>query len=118
MFMGDNVRVFLACKPVDMRLGAPGLCAAVKRMLQADPMNGHLYIFRSRKGDYAKLVYFDGSGICLFSKRMERRHSFKWPRTTMDTCLPMSAGQLQLLIEGIDWRNVERPEPIPAPVML
>jgi len=118
MFMGDNVRVFLACKPVDMRLGAPGLCAAVKRVFQADPFDGHLYIFRSRKGDYTKLVYFDGSGVCLFAKRMERHHRFKWPRTTVDTCLPLSGGQLQLLLEGIDWRQMERPARTAAPALL
>lgn len=118
MFMSDNVRVFLACKPVDMRLGAPGLCAAVKRVFQANPLDGHLYVFRSRKGDYTKCVYFDGTGVCVFAKRMERRRTFKWPRTTADSCLPLSSGQLQLLLEGIDWRSLERPEPIAIPALL
>lgn len=117
MFMGDNVRVFLACKPIDMRLGGPVLCAAVKKVLHADPFDGHLYIFRSRKGDYTKLVYFDGSGVCVFAKRMERRR-FVWPRTTLETMLPISAGQLSLLLEGIDWRQTERPQQLAAPALI
>lgn len=84
LFGTDEVRVYLACKPVDMRLGAPGLCAAVKKVMLEDPFSGSLFLFRSRRGNYTKMVYFDGSGICIFSNKMERR-GFAWPRTTSET---------------------------------
>jgi len=99
-----------------MRLGAPGLCAAVARLLDNDVFSGSLFIFRSRKGNYLKMVYFDGSGICVFAKKMER-HRFVWPRT-LDTQVSLSPGQLGLLVEGIDWRHTVKPEPIARPVLI
>ncbi len=115
MFIGhDEVRVYLACKPVDMRLGAPGLCAAVKKVLLEDPFSGSLFLFRSKRGNYTKCVYFDGSGVCVFSKKMERR-GFVWPRTTSDATVHLTTGQLQLLLEGIDWTRTVKPEPIRRP---
>lgn len=114
--ISSSVRVYLACQPVDMRLGAPGLCAAVKRLLKADPFQGSLFIFRSRKSNYLKIVYFDGSGICLFSKRMERSR-FVFPRTT-EGSVQLTSGQLGLLLEGIDWRHTERPAAIPKPELI
>lgn len=114
LFGTDEVRVYLACKPVDMRLGAPGLCAAVKKVMLEDPFSGSLFLFRSRRGNYTKMVYFDGSGTCVFSKKMEHR-GFVWPRTTAETTVHLTTGQLQLLLEGIDWRHIIKPEPLRKP---
>jgi transposase len=114
----SGTRVFLACRPIDMRVGAPGLCAAVARVLDADPFSGSLFIFRSKRGNYLKMVYFDGTGICVFAKKMDRRR-FVWPRTVAtEAQVPLSAGQLSLLVEGIDWRNTVRPEPLARPVLV
>ena len=114
--VASGTRVYLACKPVDMRLGAPGLCAAVGKLLHEDPFSGSLFLFRSKRGNYLKMMYFDGSGVCLFAKKMERR-KFVWPRT-LDAKAPLSAGQLSLLLEGIDWRETVRPEPVAKPVLI
>lgn len=114
--VASGTRVYLACKPVDMRLGAPGLCAAVGKLLHEDPFSGSLFLFRSKRGNYLKMIYFDGSGVCLFAKKMERR-KFVWPRT-LDAKAPLSAGQLSLLLEGIDWRETVRPDLVAKPVLI
>lgn len=114
--VASGTRVYLACTPVDMRLGVPGLCAAVARILNNDPFSGSLFIFRSKKGNYLKIVYFDGSGVCLFAKKMER-HRFIWPRT-VDAQLSLSPAQMSLLIEGIDWRRTVVPDELPRPALI
>ena len=73
-----RTRVYLACRPVDLRKGLDGLAAQVANVLQADPFSGHLFVFRGKRGDYLKLVYWDGSGLCLFAKRLEKGR-FVWP---------------------------------------
>jgi transposase len=105
-----TTRVYLACRPVDLRKGLDGLAAQVANVLQADPFSGHLFIFRGKRGDYRKLVYWDGSGLCLFAKRLEKGR-FAWPPIVEPA--PAKAGgrmrltpaQMALLIEGIDWRR-------------
>ena len=65
------VRVMVATKPVDFRKGAEGLAALVRESMGADPFSGTVYVFRAQRADRIKLVYFDGTGVCLFSKRLE-----------------------------------------------
>jgi IS66 Orf2 like protein len=67
-----TTRVYLACRPADLRKGLDGLTAQVANVVQPDPFSGHLFIFRGKRGDYFKLVYWDGSGLCLFAKRLEK----------------------------------------------
>ena len=67
-----NMRVYLACGVTDMRRGFDGLAAQVQTVLKADPHAGHLFIFRGRRGDLVKVIWHDGQGACLFSKRLER----------------------------------------------
>jgi transposase len=108
--VASGTRVYLACRPTDMRKGFNGLTAQVANVLRADPYSGHLFVFRSRRGDYFKILYWDGSGLCLFAKRMEKG-GFVWP-PIVDDCLHLTPAQLALLIEGIDWR---RTIPVEAP---
>jgi transposase len=98
-----TTRVYLACRPVDLRKGLDGLAAQVANVLQGDPFSGHLFIFRGRRGDYLKLVYWDGSGLCLFAKRLEKGR-FVWP-PIVDGRMRLTPAQMALLIEGIDWRR-------------
>ncbi|MDR3436318.1 IS66 family insertion sequence element accessory protein TnpB [Telmatospirillum sp.] len=98
-----NTRVYLACRPVDMRKGMDGLAAQVAHVLKADPFSGHLFLFRGKRGDYLKLVYWDGSGLCLFAKRLEK-HRFVWP-PIVDGRMQLTPAQMALLLEGIDWRR-------------
>src|SRR5512132_490704 len=73
------VRVLVATKPVDFRKGMDGLAALVKEHLGEDPFSGAIYVFRAKRADRVKLLYWDGSGVCLYSKRLEEGQ-FRWPR--------------------------------------
>lgn len=106
--IAPGVKVYLACRPVDMRRGFNGLCADVARVLEADPFSGAAFVFRGKRGDYVKILTFDGSGLCLFAKRFEKG-KFVWP-PIVDGALQLTAAQLALLIEGIDWRRTVAPE--------
>ena len=105
------MRIYLACQPVDMRKGFDGLVAQVANVLRADPFSGHLFLFRGKRGDYLKILSWDGSGLCLFAKRLEKGR-FVWP-PIVDGRLHLTPAQLALLIEGIDWRRTVAPE-LPA----
>jgi transposase len=101
----SDVRVYLACGYTDMRKGMQGLAMLVQRVL-ADPFNGALYAFRGRRGNLLKLVWHDGLGLCMLTKRLERGH-FIWPMTST-VSIALSAGQLSTLLEGCEWRATAR----------
>lgn len=108
------VRVMVATKPVDFRKGAEGLAALVRETMGTDPFSGAVYVFRSKRADRVKLVYFDGTGVCLLAKRLEDG-KFCWPAIT-DGVVRLSAAQLQALMEGLDWRRVHEAREIRVPV--
>ena len=97
-----GMRVYLAMGPTDMRKGFDGLAALVQGALEQDPFSGHLFVFRGRRGDLLKVLYWDGQGFCLFAKRLEKGR-FIWPVTT-DGAVRLTPAQLSMLLEGIDWR--------------
>ena len=99
------VRVLVATKPVDFRKGMNGLAALVKEQLQADPFSGMIFCFRSKRADRVKLIFWDGTGLCLFAKRLEDG-KFRWPRIE-DGVMRLSAAQLAALVEGLDWMRVQ-----------
>lgn len=102
----SGVRVWLATGHTDMRRGFPSLALLVQEHLQQDPHAGHLFVFRGRKGDLLKIIWHDGYGACLFSKRLERGR-FIWPATasgSAGSAVNISAAQLGYMLEGIDWR--------------
>jgi len=103
MQLAPGIQVWLACRPTDMRKGFNGLAAQVKEVLHADPFSGHLFVFRGRRGDYLKVLHWDGTGLCLFAKRLEKGR-FVWP-PIINERLCLTRGQLDLLIEGMDWRR-------------
>ncbi len=109
-----GTRVYLACTPIDMRKGLNGLVSHVSVILKADPYSGHLFLFRGKRGDYLKLLYWDGSGLCLFTKRFEDG-KFVWPPIIEDT-MSLTQAQLALLIEGIDWRRTIAPFESQSPI--
>jgi transposase len=98
----QGVRVWLASGVTDMRKGFPGLSLAVQETLKKDPHAGHLFVFRGRRGDLIKIIWHDGQGACLFSKRLERG-KFIWP-ATHGGAVHLTPAQLGYLLEGIDWR--------------
>jgi transposase len=101
------IRVLMAVKPVDFRKGMNGLAALVQEQLKADPFSGTIYCFRSKRADRVKLVFWDGTGLCLFAKRLEDS-KFLWPRIE-DGAIRLSAAQLAALLEGLDWKRVHVP---------
>jgi transposase len=109
-----TVRVMVATKPVDFRKGAEGLAAIVREVMQADPFSGTVYVFRARRADRVKLIYWDGSGVCLFAKKLEDR-KFCWPRIE-DGALRLTAAQFSALLEGLDWRRVHEIHETAAPL--
>jgi transposase len=98
------VRVMVATKPVDFRKGAEGLAALVCETMAADPFSGAVYVFRAKRADRIKLVFWDGTGLCLFAKRLEDG-IFRWPNIE-NGVMKLSAAQLSALLEGLDWRRV------------
>lgn len=99
-------RVWLAAGVTDMRKGFNGLAALAQDVLKQDPFSGHLFVFRGRRGDLLKVIWFDGQGACLFSKRLEKGR-FVWPSATTGK-VTLTPAQLSMLLEGIDWRAPER----------
>ena len=99
-------RVWLAAGVTDMRKGFNGLAALAQDVLKQDPFSGHLFVFRGRRGDLLKVIWFDGQGACLFSKRLEKAR-FVWPSATTGK-VTLTPAQLSMLLEGIDWRAPAR----------
>lgn len=102
----SNTRVWLAAGVTDMRKGFASLASQAERVLEQDPFSGHLFVFRGRRGDLIKVIWWDGQGACLFAKRLEHGR-FVWP-SAEDGKVSLSAAQLAMLLEGIDWRMPRR----------
>lgn len=109
---GQAVRIVIATKPVDFRKGHDGLAAVTKKQLGLDPHSGVVVVFRSKRGDRIKILVWDGSGIVLIYKRLERG-KFAWP-AIRDGVMRLSRAQFEALFEGLDWRRVHAPR-VPRP---
>jgi transposase len=101
-----STKVWVAAGATDMRKGFNGLSALAEKVLERDPYSGHLFVFRGRRGDLVKVIWWDGQGACLFAKRLERG-KFVWP-AAKDGRISLTAAQLAMLLEGIDWRLPQR----------
>ncbi len=101
-----SVRVFLATSPADLRRGFDGLAALTREVLAQDPLSGHLFVFRNRRGDRLKVLFFASGGYCLFYKRLERG-TFRLPQGATAR-LEIDAGELGLLLEGVDLVHARR----------
>ena len=102
----SNTRVWLAAGVTDMRRGFNTLAAQAEKVLAEDPYSGHLFVFRGRRGDLLKIIWWDSQGVCPFSKRLEKGR-FVWP-AAKDRKLSVTPAQLSMLLEGIDWRMPRR----------
>jgi transposase len=101
-----NTRIWIVAGVTDMRRGFDGLSAIVQTVLQQSPFCGHVFVFRGRRGDLIKLLWYGDGGLCLFAKRLERGR-FIWPRVESGKVM-LSPAQLSMLLEGIEWRRIER----------
>ena len=106
--LASGTRIWIVAGVTDLRRGFTGLSAQVQTALEQDPFSGHVFIFRGKRGDLVKLLWWDGDGLCLFSKRLERGR-FIWPQAE-DGTVALSRAQLSMLLEGIDWRRPVRTE--------
>ncbi len=109
------VQVMMATRPVDFRKGVDGLTALVRETMGADPFSGAVYVFRSKRADRVKLVFWDGTGVVLVAKRLEEGQ-FRWPKL-QDGIVRLSAAELSALLEGLDWRRVHAPHHTPVPAV-
>src|SRR5438552_8487626 len=101
-----GTHIWIAAGMTDLRRGFTGLSACVQTVLEQNPFSGHVFVFRGRRGDLIKVLWWDGDGLCLFAKRLERGR-FVWPQAASGTvCL--TRAQLSMLLEGIDWRRPVR----------
>jgi len=104
-----NVKVHLALGYIDMRKGIDGLAMLVQGLLRQDPFTGHLFVFRGRhRANLIKIIFWDGTGLCLFTKRLEHG-VFLWPPSVEPgETLSLTSAQLSSLIDGVDWRAPEQ----------
>jgi transposase len=106
MGLPPKTEIWIAAGVTDLRRGFDGLSALVQTKLEQHPFSGHVFVFRGRRGDLIKLLWWDGDGLCLFAKRLERGR-FVWPQATEGT-VALTRAQLSMLLEGIDWRRPVR----------
>ena len=98
-----GTEIWIAAGVTDLRRGFIGLSAIVQTVLEQNPFSGHVFVFRGRRGDLIKLLWWDGDGLCLFAKRLERGR-FVWPQAENGT-ISLTRAQLSMMLEGIDWRR-------------
>jgi transposase len=106
-----GTKVFLCTQPTDMRCGFDSLAERVRQFLGEDPFGGHLFVFRSRRGDRIKVLYWDSDGLALWYKRLEEG-TFRLPTPGADAANPsrveVTADELGLILRGIDPAEVRR----------
>lgn len=106
MGLPAGTRVWIAAGATDMRRGFDGLASIVQNTLDLDPFSGHVFVFRGRRSDRIKVLWWSGDGLCLLAKRLEQGR-FVWPNADNGSvCL--TTAQLSMLLEGIDWRRPQR----------
>lgn len=104
--LSHDLNIWLCAGHTDMRKGFDGLSTMVQHVLEKDPFCGHVFVFRGRRGDRVKLLWWDGQGLCLYYKRLEDG-KFVWPSASFGV-VHLSHAQLSLLLEGVDWRPPAR----------
>jgi transposase len=109
--LASGFRIYLACGVTDMRKGMSGLAMLVQQSLAEDPFGGSVFAFRGRRAGLIKLIWHDGVGLCMLSKRLERGQ-FVWPSADTTGRISLTTAQLAALLDGCEWRApVERRRP-------
>jgi transposase len=104
--IGSNARIWLCTKATDMRKSYNGLIALVKNQLDHDPLSGHYFVFVNRRKTMMKVLYFEPSGYCLWSKRLEQGQ-FQ-VRSSSNGKKSLTATDLQLLLDGIEVQKMRQ----------
>jgi len=109
MTLPPSVRIFVATAPCDMRKQIDGIALLVQQSLGHDARSGHLFVTFNRRGDMARILWWDRSGFCLFSKRLEKgAFRMPWKDGDVGAQVEMEAAELGLILEGIDLRGAKR----------
>jgi transposase len=109
-----GIRIVVATAPVDGRKGMDSLAAVVQQALRESPFSGDIFIFRTKRADRIKIVAWDGTGLWLHQKRLEGKgKGFAWP-PVRDGSMILSAAQLAMLLEGLEWWRIV-PKKVNAP---
>ncbi len=105
----SQLKVFVATAPCDLRMNFNGLWAAAQNRLGEDPRSGALFVFGNRRHNRIKMLYFDGTGVCVLSKRLEKG-TFHWPQSAqeLDAKIKLAPQALQLLLDGIELKGSGR----------
>lgn len=104
MLPTHGVRILVATQPVDFRKGHDGLAALVQSVLKEDPFTGTVFVFRAKRADRLKMLFWDGSGLVMAYKRLEES-SFAWPKLE-NGVMALNRAQFEALFSGLDWRKV------------
>jgi transposase len=106
--LGAATRIYLAAGPTDRRKSFEGLYGLVRDQLLCDPLSGHLFLFTNAQRNRLKLLFYDGSGLWVCAKRLDRGR-FRWPEGDRESGkVTLTAEELALLLGGIDLRHTER----------
>ena len=100
------LRIFLAAEPADMRKGFDGLSQLVREVIAQDPLSGHLFVFRNRRRDRIKILYWDRDGFALWYKRLEKG-TFRFPEATGGR-VEVTPAEMAAVLEGIDLSHARR----------
>lgn len=103
----DSVRIYLAAEPADLRKSFDGLAAQVRDFLGADPLSGHLFVFRNKAGDRLKLLYWEEGGYVIWYKRLEVG-VFQFPKSGDGRRVEIRAADFAMLLDGVDLDSVKR----------
>ena len=104
--LSSALRIFLAVEPADMRKGFDGLSQLVRDRIAQDPLSGHLYVFRNKRRDRIKILYWDKDGFALWYKRLEKG-TFRFPEAK-DGRVEVTPAEMAAVLEGIDLRQARR----------
>ncbi|RKF12262.1 transposase [Roseovarius spongiae] len=105
MLPAHKVRILVATQPVDFRKGHDGLAALVQSVLKEDPFTGTMFVFRAKRADRLKILFWDGTGLVMAYKRLEET-IFTWP-AIRDGVMTLNRAQFEALFAGLDWRRVK-----------
>ena len=109
LMLPPSVRIYLATAPVDCRKSFDGLAALVRHVFGQDPLCGHIFVFRNRRGDHLRALVWDRSGFVLLCKRLERG-VFRWPEAPSagSAEVTVDPAQLAMMLDGVDLTSVRR----------
>ena len=104
-----TVKIYLGVEPTDMRKGFDSLAYLVESSMALDPLSGHLFVFRSRRGDRIKILYWDADGYVLWYKRLEKG-SFRFPAAAAQATghVEIKSADLAMILDGVDLASVRR----------